>query len=178
MDFQMQIDNPRKRCRDDFDYCDMVASANGDLAQHDAKRFRQWDANALLLDAPQTAESTSALTTPSLSAVSTPASVPAPFADADVDMDVDLTAPAVPSVALHQPQHQPQMQPQQPQPQQQQQQQQQEAPRPQSNLIAGWNAARRAQYLSQGYPLAWVQGTVLAVSNPQSRSLGYLTCSS
>ncbi|KAL2270486.1 hypothetical protein VTJ83DRAFT_2670 [Remersonia thermophila] len=167
MDFQMHLDHPRKRCRDEDDLLDLAT--NGDQG---AKRMRQWDSNALSLEAPQV---NSNLTTPSLSAVSTPATF-ADAADADMEMDMDpvrLPEPrALPAIQPQhqplppaQPQHQPRLQFHHPmahhQHQQQQQQQQpppqQQPPRAQSNIIAGWNQARRNQYLAQGYPTYWMQ---------------------
>ncbi|KAL1840197.1 hypothetical protein VTJ49DRAFT_727 [Mycothermus thermophilus] len=166
MDFQMHLDNPRKRCRDEVD---LEFATNGDQG---AKRMRQWDSNALLVDAPQLNSNS---TTPNLSAASTPATF-ADTADAGMEMDMEpvrLPEPRAlrPFPAVQPQQAQPQHQPQQfSHPMAQQQQQpptsQQQAPRPQSNIIAGWNQARRNHYLAQGYPSYWMQQGMVAVVKP------------
>ncbi|KAK3295446.1 uncharacterized protein B0H64DRAFT_340915 [Chaetomium fimeti] len=117
MDFAMQIDNSRKRCRDEPEM------QGPNYHQHVAKRARQWDMDASTRDS-----------TPSLgeSTPSTPASI---------DVDMDDTPQLAP---VHAPTQAPEPEPQ---------------PRSGGMIISGWNQNRRNQYLRQGYPLAWMQGS-------------------
>lgn len=130
----MQIDNSRKRCRDELDSLELFND------QYPiAKKARQSDADASTRDS-----------TPFFlneSGPSTPASI-------DVDMDMDMHEPIPQSVPAPQPrvQSQPQSQPKpEPQPEPQ--------PRSGGMIISGWNQSRRTQYLRQGYPLAWMQSS-------------------
>jgi hypothetical protein len=117
MDFAMQIDSSRKRCRDE-------PELHGPNDQHLAKRARQWDMDASTRDS-----------TPSLgeSTPSTPASI-------DVDMDdTPQQAPIQTTTQAPKPEPEPQY--------------------GGGMIISGWNQSRRDQYLRQGYPVAWMQGS-------------------
>ncbi|KAH6624193.1 hypothetical protein B0J18DRAFT_409676 [Chaetomium sp. MPI-SDFR-AT-0129] len=136
MDFSMQIDNSRKRSRDEPDSLELF---NDQYPV--AKKARQSDADASTRDS-----------TPFFlneSGPSTPASI-------DVDMDMDMHDAVPQSVPAPQPRVQSQSEPpsqshSQPQPQPQ--------PRSGGMIISGWNQSRRTQYLRQGYPLAWMQSS-------------------
>ncbi|KAK4143909.1 uncharacterized protein C8A04DRAFT_28480 [Dichotomopilus funicola] len=134
MDFSMQIDNSRKRSRDEPDSLELF---NDQYPV--AKKARQSDADASTRDS-----------TPFFlneSGPSTPASI-------DVDMDMDMHDAVPQSVPAPQPRVQSQSEPpshSQPQPQPQ--------PRSGGMIISGWNQNRRTQYLRQGYPLAWMQSS-------------------